>query len=123
MTPSRTVNRSRSTSLGLLPFNLERLQSAIASFLRYLLRVRPPRLGQDHRAALHPELHQHPDTKIWTVEDPVEITQKGLRQVRVNRKAGIDFRPTMMRPSCARPRRDHGRRMRDHDRLGRHRGL
>jgi len=32
-----------------------------------------------------------PDTKIWTAEDPVEITQKGLRQVQVNRKAGIDF--------------------------------
>ena len=31
------------------------------------------------------------DTKIWTVEDPVEITQKGLRQVQINRKAGIDF--------------------------------
>ena len=25
-----------------------------------------------------------PDKKIWTVEDPVEITQKGLRQVQVN---------------------------------------
>jgi type II secretory ATPase GspE/PulE/Tfp pilus assembly ATPase PilB-like protein len=32
-----------------------------------------------------------PETKIWTAEDPVEITQKGLRQVQVNRKAGIDF--------------------------------
>lgn len=32
-----------------------------------------------------------PDTKIWTAEDPVEITQSGLRQVQVNRKAGIDF--------------------------------
>ena len=32
-----------------------------------------------------------PDTKIWTAEDPVEITQKGLRQVQINRKAGIDF--------------------------------
>jgi len=31
------------------------------------------------------------DRKIWTVEDPVEITQKGLRQVQINRKAGIDF--------------------------------
>jgi type II secretory ATPase GspE/PulE/Tfp pilus assembly ATPase PilB-like protein/GAF domain-containing protein len=31
------------------------------------------------------------DTKIWTAEDPVEITQKGLRQVQVNRKAGLDF--------------------------------
>jgi type II secretory ATPase GspE/PulE/Tfp pilus assembly ATPase PilB-like protein len=32
-----------------------------------------------------------PDTKIWTAEDPVEITQKGLRQVQINKKAGIDF--------------------------------
>jgi type II secretory ATPase GspE/PulE/Tfp pilus assembly ATPase PilB-like protein len=32
-----------------------------------------------------------PDTKIWTCEDPVEITQRGLRQVQINRKAGIDF--------------------------------
>jgi len=37
-----------------------------------------------------------PDTKIWTAEDPVEITQKGLRQVQINRKAGIDF-PLVMR--------------------------
>ncbi len=32
-----------------------------------------------------------PETKIWTAEDPVEITQKGLRQVQINKKAGIDF--------------------------------
>jgi type II secretory ATPase GspE/PulE/Tfp pilus assembly ATPase PilB-like protein len=31
------------------------------------------------------------ETKIWTAEDPVEITQKGLRQVQINKKAGIDF--------------------------------
>jgi type II secretory ATPase GspE/PulE/Tfp pilus assembly ATPase PilB-like protein len=32
-----------------------------------------------------------PDTKIWTAEDPVEITQKGLRQVQVNPKIGFTF--------------------------------
>jgi len=37
-----------------------------------------------------------PETKIWTAEDPVEITQRGLRQVQINRKAGIDF-ATIMR--------------------------
>src|SRR5579859_1378358 len=37
-----------------------------------------------------------PDTKIWTAEDPVEITQKGLRQCQVNKKAGMDF-ATMMK--------------------------
>ena len=36
-----------------------------------------------------------PETKIWTAEDPVEITQKGLRQVQVNRKAGMDFATVM----------------------------
>src|SRR6266404_1242347 len=36
-----------------------------------------------------------PDTKIWTAEDPVEITQRGLRQVQVNKKAGLDFAVVM----------------------------
>jgi type II secretory ATPase GspE/PulE/Tfp pilus assembly ATPase PilB-like protein len=36
-----------------------------------------------------------PDMKIWTAEDPVEITQKGLRQVQVNKKAGLDFAAVM----------------------------
>ncbi|HEX8964601.1 MAG TPA: ATPase, T2SS/T4P/T4SS family, partial [Rhodocyclaceae bacterium] len=36
-----------------------------------------------------------PDTKIWTAEDPVEITQKGLRQVQINKKAGLDFATIM----------------------------
>jgi len=35
------------------------------------------------------------ETKIWTAEDPVEITQRGLRQVQVNKKAGIDFAMVM----------------------------
>ena len=36
------------------------------------------------------------ETKIWTAEDPVEITQKGLRQVQMNLKAGLTF-PVVMR--------------------------
>jgi len=36
-----------------------------------------------------------PDTKIWTAEDPVEITQRGLRQVQVNPKAGLTFATVM----------------------------
>jgi len=31
------------------------------------------------------------DKKIWTAEDPVEITQRGLRQVQINPKIGLDF--------------------------------
>jgi type II secretory ATPase GspE/PulE/Tfp pilus assembly ATPase PilB-like protein len=36
-----------------------------------------------------------PETKIWTAEDPVEITQKGLRQVQVQAKIGLDFAAAM----------------------------
>jgi type II secretory ATPase GspE/PulE/Tfp pilus assembly ATPase PilB-like protein len=35
------------------------------------------------------------ETKIWTAEDPVEITQKGLRQVQVKPKIGFDFAAAM----------------------------
>ena len=37
-----------------------------------------------------------PKRKIWTVEDPVEITQKGIRQVQTIAKKGLDF-PRAMR--------------------------
>ncbi len=36
-----------------------------------------------------------PETKIWTAEDPVEITQRGLRQVQMNVKAGLNFATAM----------------------------
>src|SRR5438132_12508389 len=35
------------------------------------------------------------ETKIWTAEDPVEITQKGLRQCQMNPKAGLNFASAM----------------------------
>ena len=36
-----------------------------------------------------------PDRKIWTAEDPIEITQSGLRQVQVNPKIGLTFAAAM----------------------------
>ncbi len=33
--------------------------------------------------------------KIWTAEDPVEITQRGLRQVQMQNKIGLDFARTL----------------------------
>ncbi|MDP3216544.1 MAG: ATPase, T2SS/T4P/T4SS family [Deltaproteobacteria bacterium] len=36
-----------------------------------------------------------PDMKIWTAEDPVEITQAGLRQMQVNPRAGLTFAGAM----------------------------
>jgi type II secretory ATPase GspE/PulE/Tfp pilus assembly ATPase PilB-like protein len=35
------------------------------------------------------------DRKIWTAEDPVEITQHGLRQVQMQPKIGLDFATAM----------------------------
>jgi type II secretory ATPase GspE/PulE/Tfp pilus assembly ATPase PilB-like protein len=36
-----------------------------------------------------------PDIKIWTAEDPVEITQPGLRQVQVQSRIGFTFAAAM----------------------------
>ncbi len=36
-----------------------------------------------------------PDRKIWTAEDPIEITQEGLRQVQVNSQIGWTFATAM----------------------------
>lgn len=36
-----------------------------------------------------------PSRKIWTAEDPVEITQEGLRQVQVNHKIGLTFQSAL----------------------------
>ena len=36
-----------------------------------------------------------PDRKIWTAEDPTEITQDGLRQVQVNSNIGWTFAVAM----------------------------
>jgi len=44
-------------------------------------------------AALH--LINRPNMKIWTAEDPVEITQQGIRQVQVHHKIGLDFSNAM----------------------------
>ncbi len=53
--------------------------------------------GSGKTTTLHSVLGSlnNPETKIWTAEDPVEITQKGLRQVQVNKKV-IDF-PVVMK--------------------------
>jgi len=53
--------------------------------------------GSGKTTTLHAALHHinTPNTKIWTAEDPVEITQYGLRQVQVNPKIGFDFANAM----------------------------
>jgi type II secretory ATPase GspE/PulE/Tfp pilus assembly ATPase PilB-like protein len=81
--------------LGVLPFNLERLRATIEKPYGLFFVCGPT--GSGKTTTLHSVLSylNTPDTKIWTAEDPVEITQKGLRQVQVNRKAGLDFATVM----------------------------
>jgi type II secretory ATPase GspE/PulE/Tfp pilus assembly ATPase PilB-like protein len=49
--------------------------------------------GSGKTTTLHSALAtiNHPNRKIWTAEDPVEITQPGLRQVQVNPRIGFTF--------------------------------
>ena len=53
--------------------------------------------GSGKTTTLHAVLRyiNTPEKKIWTAEDPVEITQDGLRQVQVIPKIGFDFATAM----------------------------
>jgi type II secretory ATPase GspE/PulE/Tfp pilus assembly ATPase PilB-like protein len=77
--------------LGLTPHNKERLEKTVSKPYGLFYVCGPT--GSGKTTTLHSILKflNTPDTKIWTAEDPVEITQKGLRQVQINKKAGIDF--------------------------------
>ncbi len=81
--------------LGLTAHNMERVLRTIEKPYGLFYVCGPT--GSGKTTTLHSILKtlNKPDTKIWTVEDPVEITQKGLRQVQINRKAGIDFAMVM----------------------------
>lgn len=61
--------------------------------------------GSGKTTSLHAILHNinRRDIKIWTAEDPIEITQPGLRQVQVQPKNDWTF-AAAMRASCARIR-------------------
>ncbi|MBI4983992.1 MAG: Flp pilus assembly complex ATPase component TadA [Rhodocyclales bacterium] len=82
--------------LGVLPTNLEKLKACVSKPYGLFFVCGPT--GSGKTTTLHSVLKflNTPDTKIWTAEDPVEITQKGLRQVQINKKAGLDF-PVIMK--------------------------
>ena len=77
--------------LGLTPHNKDRVIRTVEKPYGLFYVCGPT--GSGKTTTLHSILKHlnTPDTKIWTAEDPVEITQKGLRQVQINRKAGSDF--------------------------------
>lgn len=81
--------------LGLSEHNNTKLKELIAKPYGLFFVCGPT--GSGKTTTLHSALGyiNTPETKIWTAEDPVEITQKGLRQVQVNKKAGLDFAMVM----------------------------
>jgi type II secretory ATPase GspE/PulE/Tfp pilus assembly ATPase PilB-like protein len=81
--------------LGLTPGNYDNLKKTVEKPYGLFFVCGPT--GSGKTTSLHSVLKylNTPDTKIWTAEDPVEITQKGLRQVQVNKKAGLDFATVM----------------------------
>lgn len=82
-------------SMGLLKRNYDEMINIINKPYGMILVVGPT--GSGKTTTLHAALHviNRPDRKIWTAEDPVEITQYGLRQVQVQSKIGFDFAAAM----------------------------
>ncbi len=78
-------------NLGLSEYNFKQLSRAVERPHGLVLCVGPTGSGKTttlHSALSHINV---PERKIWTVEDPIEITQPGLRQVQVNLKADWTF--------------------------------
>jgi type II secretory ATPase GspE/PulE/Tfp pilus assembly ATPase PilB-like protein len=77
--------------LGLTERNLRIFKESLARPHGLILVVGPT--GSGKTTTLHSGLAQINQTnrKIWTAEDPVEITQAGLRQVQVNPRIGFTF--------------------------------
>jgi type II secretory ATPase GspE/PulE/Tfp pilus assembly ATPase PilB-like protein/GAF domain-containing protein len=83
------------TSMGMSTRNFRELRAILDKPYGMVLVVGPT--GSGKTTTLHAALHEinKPDRKIWTAEDPVEITQYGLRQVQVQAKIGFDFAAAM----------------------------
>jgi type II secretory ATPase GspE/PulE/Tfp pilus assembly ATPase PilB-like protein len=81
--------------LDMTPRNVRELKKIAEKPYGLILCVGPT--GSGKTTTLHSLLGHinKPDRKIWTAEDPVEITQYGLRQVQVMPKIGFDFAAAM----------------------------
>jgi type II secretory ATPase GspE/PulE/Tfp pilus assembly ATPase PilB-like protein len=94
----RILSRESVTPLEKLNFseaNLRRIKELTSNLHGMLLVVGPTGVGKT--VTLHAIL-QHlnkDDIKIWTAEDPIEITQPGLQQIQVKPKIGLTFASAM----------------------------
>ncbi|MBI9084344.1 MAG: GspE/PulE family protein [Desulfobacterales bacterium] len=87
------------------PIPLDKLGLTTANFDNFVSVITAPYgicfvcgpTGSGKTTSLHSALGyiNKTETKIWTAEDPVEITQRGLRQVQVQSKIGFDFAAAM----------------------------
>jgi len=87
------------------PLSLDRLGFSERNYKLFFEAVEKPHglifvcgpTGSGKTATLHSALGHinRTEKKIWTAEDPVEITQPGLRQVQVNPKIGLNFAAAM----------------------------
>jgi type II secretory ATPase GspE/PulE/Tfp pilus assembly ATPase PilB-like protein len=83
------------SEMGLSPDNLQAVEALVRRPYGLMLAVGPT--GSGKTTTLHSMLAQINDVKkkIWTVEDPVEITQPGLRQLQVQPQIGLTFASAM----------------------------
>ena len=81
--------------LRMTPRNLKEFRTLLDKPYGMILCVGPT--GSGKTTTLHSALNaiNVPSRKIWTAEDPVEVTQSGLRQVQVNPKIGFNFAAAM----------------------------
>ena len=87
------------------PLPLEAMQFSTGNLEKFVRAIERPYgivfvcgpTGSGKTTTLHAALHRinNVTKKIWTAEDPVELTQKGLRQVQVQPKIHFDFAAAM----------------------------